>query len=112
MADTGLFRVPHQVWQRANVNAAAAYLREVLAADPANTRVSALHEGLLDVLDPRRRAARQQRELARIEIPLTERRRHERRGGGERRVHAMERPAGTDRRLRQDRRTGQDRRRP
>lgn len=66
MAETGIFRVSHHGWQRANINAAASYLREVLAGDPANTRVKALHEGLLDVLEPTRRMVRQQRELARV----------------------------------------------
>jgi hypothetical protein len=112
MADPGLFRVPHHVWQRANVNAAATYLREVLAADPANTRVKALHDGLLDVLDPTRRFARQQRELARTKIPMSERRRSDRRAGSERRQTNDAVPAGTDRRSRGDRRSGRDRRMP
>jgi hypothetical protein len=111
MGNTGMFRVSHQVWQRANVNAAATYLREVLAADPDNMRVRALHEGLLDVLDPTRRVARQQRELARTELPMSERRRTDRRTGADRRQKDLQVPAVMDRRSDADRRTGRDRRR-
>jgi hypothetical protein len=112
MGNTGVFRVAHQVWQRANVNAAAAYLREILAADPGNMRVRALHEGLLDVLEPTRRVSRQQRELARTEIPLSERRHGDRRTGANRRQKDVQVPDVTDRRSGTDRRTSRDRRRP
>jgi hypothetical protein len=112
MGNTGVFRVAHQVWQRANVNAAAAYLREILAADPGNMRVRALHEGLLDVLEPTRRVARQQRELARTEIPMSERRRTDRRTGVDRRQKDIQVPAVMDRRSGSERRTGRDRRKP
>jgi hypothetical protein len=110
MSNGGMFRVAHQVWQRANVTAAATYLREVLAADPGNTRVRALHEGLLDVLDPTRRVARQQRELARTDLPLSERRRTDRRAGLDRRQKDIGVPAVMDRRSGAERRTGSDRR--
>jgi hypothetical protein len=111
MGDTGIFRVSHQAWQRVNVTAAATYLREVLAADPGNMRVRALHEGLLDVLEPTRRVARQQRELARTEIPLSERRRNDRRAGADRRQTDLQVPAVMDRRSGTERRIDRDRRR-
>jgi erythromycin esterase-like protein len=111
VSDPGIFRIPHQVWQRANVNAAAAYLREVLAQDPANVRVKALLEGLQDVLDPTRRVARLQRELARAtDRAAAERRRAERRTGHDRRQRDIQVPEILDRRSGVDRRTGKDRR--
>jgi hypothetical protein len=60
VTDTGIFKSNHQVWQRANIAAATAYLREVLARDPDNARVKAIYEGLLDVVEPTRRNERQQ----------------------------------------------------
>jgi hypothetical protein len=51
-------------WQRANVQAAANYLREHIAAGADDVRSKAVYEGLLDVLDPARRTARLQRESA------------------------------------------------
>ena len=112
MADPGIFRIGHQVWQRANVTAAAAYLRELLAADPDNTRLKVLYEGLLDVMDPTRRVLRQQRELARVAAVAKERRGTERRAGRDRRKTRMELPAELERRSGSDRRSGRDRRKP
>jgi hypothetical protein len=74
LADTGIFKSSHQVWQRANIAAATAYFREVLEKDPDNARVKAIYEGLLDVVEPTRR----QRAVA---APP----RHERRSGVDRR---------------------------
>lgn len=111
MADNGIFRLGHQVWQRANVMAAASYLREILTREPDNLRVRALHDGLLDVIDPTRRVLRQQRELARASSAGTqERRRADRRAGGDRRKTKMSLPAALERRAVVDRRTGRDRR--
>jgi hypothetical protein len=84
VADTGIFKSSHQVWQRANIAAATAYLREVLAKDPDNARVKAIYEGLLDVVEPTRRIERQQR--------------------------ASGAPDGLERRSGGDRRSGKDRR--
>ena len=56
-------------WQRANVQAAANYLRERIAAGAPGSedvRSKAIYEGLLDVLDPARRTARVQRESAAV----------------------------------------------
>ena len=100
-------------WQRANIQLAASYLREVIAkgADP---RAKAAYEALLDVLDPARRTARLQRERAAIAaaVPVQaarERRAtHERRAGDRRKVDVGS-PTGVERR-RADRRSGRDRR--
>ena len=101
-------------WQRANIQAAASYLREVMARAPADGRAKVVYEGLLDVLDPSRRTARLQRERAAVAaaVPVQaarERRaRHERRLADRRIVDAGS-PTGIDRR-RHDRRSGRDRR--
>ena len=112
MADAGIFRLGHQVWQRANIAAAAAYLREVLAREPDNTRVKVLHDGLLDVVDPTRRVLRQQRELATIAGIAKQRRAAERRAARERREANVGPPAGSERRAGKERRSGRDRRTP
>ncbi len=112
MADTGIFKISHQVWQRANIAAATAYFREVLAKDPDNARVKALYEGLLDVVEPTRRVLRQQRELATATARAQQERRRlaERRRTGERRQRALGGPQGQERRSGADRRAGTDRR--
>jgi hypothetical protein len=100
-------------WQRANIQLAASYLREVLArgADP---RAKVAYESLLDVLDPARRTARLQRERADVAaaVPVqaaAERRtRHERRAADRRRMN-LESPTGKERRQ-AERRNGRDRR--
>ena len=113
MADTGIFRIGHQVWQRAAVTAAASFLREHLAKQPDDLRVKALYEGLLEVLEPNRRVLRLQRELSDAHgIPIKERRRVERRTGVERRKKALDLPAELERRAQGDRRAGKDRRKP
>jgi hypothetical protein len=101
-------------WQRANIQLAATYLREVIAkgADP---RAKAAYEGLLDVLDPSRRTARLQRErvAATAAVPIQAAR--ERRSIHDRRVSERRKAnlgSQTDVERRQgDRRTGRDRRR-
>jgi hypothetical protein len=100
-------------WQRANIQLAAGYLREVLArgADP---RAKAAYEGLLDVLDPPRRTMRLQREgaaiVAAVPVPPARERRstHERRLVDRRTVN-LGSPTGQERRH-GDRRSGRDRR--
>src|ERR1700704_2763624 len=47
-------------WQQANVEAAAVYLRERMAAGASDARIKSVYEGLLDVLDPKRRTTRSQ----------------------------------------------------
>jgi hypothetical protein len=112
VADTGIFKISHQVWQRANIAAATAYFREVLAREPDNARVKGLYEGLLDVVDPTRRVMRQQRALATAtRLAQQERRRRaEHRRSGDRRQRADGAPGGLERRSGVDRRTAHDRR--
>jgi hypothetical protein len=100
-------------WQRANIQAAASYLREVIAKG-ADARAKLVYEGLLDILDPARRTVRLQREraavAAAVPVPAARERRatHERRGA-ERRKANVGSPTGVERR-RKDRRSGRDRR--
>jgi len=102
-------------WQRANIQAAASYLREVIAKG-GDARTKLVYEGLLDVLDPARRTARLQRERAAVaaSVPVQaarERRAtHERRTSDRRKVNVGS-PTGEERRQR-SRRTGRDRRGP
>jgi hypothetical protein len=111
VADPGIFRIGHQAWQRANITAAAAFLREILTREPDNARVAALYEGLLDVVDPARRVLRQQRALASATAVGKQIRRHtERRADRDRRQKDLRVPAELDRRSGSDRRTGGERR--
>jgi hypothetical protein len=104
-------------WQRANIQAAAMYLRERMASGATDVRTKAVYEGLLDVLDPTRRTARMQRESASAaQAAVTVQRARERRLKMERRARENDRrranlgpPSGVERR-KGDRRTGRDRR--
>ena len=103
-------------WQRTNIQAAATYLRERIADGTADPRARAVYEGLLEVLDPNRRALRIQHEmLASVKtapVPVTRDRRAtiERRSRTDRRQvnlgpsDGVERRTGGDRRVRRDRR--------
>ena len=103
---------PMSGWQRANVLAAAQYLREVVSRSPGDVKAQAVYQGLLEVLEPARRTLRQQRELseaARSSVTM-----REKRAGGERRRTDRRRvnlgsPTGVERR-KGDRRSGRDRR--
>jgi len=114
MGDSGIFKTGHQVWQRANLMAAANYLREQLAQAPDDLRIKSLYEGLLEVLDPSRRTTRVQRErlaATQASVPVrVERLGRERRAGIERRKTDQGPPDGIERRSRTDRRSGKDRR--
>ncbi len=103
-------------WQRANIQAAAALLRERLTSERQDTRMAAVYEGLLDVLDPPRRAVRMQRELATaakaaviVDANRDRRMRTDRRRA-DRRVAAGASPTGVELRAGRDRRAGSDRR--
>lgn len=113
MGDTGIFKTGHQVWQRANIMAAANFLREQLARNPEDLRLRSLYEGLLEVLDPSRRTVRVQRELAAASAAVAhikvERRARERRTGERRRQTLGPQEPG-ERRSGVDRRSGRDRR--
>jgi hypothetical protein len=104
-------------WQRANIQAAATYLRERISAGASDVRTKAVYEGLLEVLDPNRRTLRMRREMAeatKASVPVHATR--ERRNTIDRRSHADRRkvnlgpPGGMERRTGSDRRTGRDRR--
>ena len=98
-------------WQRANVLAAAQYLRDVVARRPDDAKGHAVYEGLLEVLEPARRTIRQQRELsdaARLSVMSREKRiGNERRRGDRRRVN-LGSAAGERRKV--ERRAGRERR--
>ncbi len=103
-------------WQRANVQAAAAYVRERISAGAVDARTKAIHEGLLDVLDPTRRTLRQQREAADaakaavvVQAARDRRGQMDRRGRRDRRLVNLGPPGGAERRT-GDRRAGRDRR--
>ena len=103
-------------WQRASIQAAATYMREQIAAGAVDVRTRLIYEGLLEVLDPNRRTARLQREMAEsakasvtAQVVRERRARLERRTLQERRKVDLGPPHGIDRRQR-DRRSGRDRR--
>ena len=103
-------------WQQANVQSAAAYLRERISAGAIDARTKAIYEGLLDVLDPPRRATRIARESAQAaRDAVTVKAERDRRAAMERRSHRDRRlvnlgPQGSERRRTTDRRTGRERR--
>jgi len=111
MGDAGIMR-PLTGWQRANVLAAAQYVRELLLKSPNDLKGRAVYEGLLEVLEPTRRLARQQREMAeaaKAAVRIREQRSGRERRGTERRKVSLGAPAGVERRKR-ERRSGRDRR--
>jgi hypothetical protein len=102
---------PMAGWQRANVLAAAQYLRDVVASRPEDAKAQAVYEGLLEVLEPARRTIRQQRELteaARLSVMSREKRAGaDRRRSDRRRVNlgsAFGERRKSERRKRRDRR--------
>ncbi|HEY7447697.1 MAG TPA: hypothetical protein VH702_06085 [Vicinamibacterales bacterium] len=101
-----------QPWQRANILAAANYLRE-LGAVTSGGRPEVIHQGLLEVLDPARRVTRLQREMANAAKAAAtmgqERRAGRDRRLGDRRKRNVGRAAG-ERRTGSERRAGADRR--
>lgn len=112
MSDSGIVR-PLTGWQRANVLAAAQYVRELVLKTPADLKGRAVYEGLLEVLEPARRVARQQREMAeaaKAAVRIRELRSGRERRGPERRAATLGAPGSGERR-RAERRSGRDRRR-
>jgi hypothetical protein len=103
-------------WERANIQAAASYLRERMAKGAIDAKTKAVYEGLLEVLDPTRRTTRIQRELASAaKAAVTVQANRERRSAAERRREDRRRvnvgsPTGVERRTGKERRTGRDRR--
>lgn len=103
---------PMAGWQRANVLAAAQYLRDVVTRLPDDMKAQAVYQGLLEVLEPARRTIRQQRELseaARSSVTMREKRAGSERRRVERRRVNIGPPAGSERR-KTERRSGRDRR--
>jgi hypothetical protein len=100
-------------WQRANILAAASYLRDLSAAGAGTPRTEAIHQGLLEVLDPARRVVRLQRELAGA-AQAAGRTGQDRRGAKDRRQNDRRKanlgPPNGERRTGKDRRTGRERR--
>ncbi len=105
-------------WQGATILAAATYLRERIAAGDKTAHTKAIYEGLLDLMDPTRHAARVEREAAIAARTAAaaaaqverDRRAAERRRQPDRRKANLGPPAGVERRA-GDRRAGRDRRR-
>ena len=104
-------------WQQANIQAAAAYLRERIAAGATDPRTRAVYEGLLEVLDPPRRAVRLQREAAKaakaavaVQAERDRRAAAERRSHRDRRLSSLGPPQAIERRRTQELRSGRDRR--
>lgn len=101
-----------QPWQRTNILSAANFLRELNASGSGTAKTEALQQGLLEVLDPARRVARLQREMASSTKATAavgkERRRGTDRRRRERRANNLGRPAG-ERRSGADRRKGERR---
>ena len=101
-------------WQRANILAAANYLKDLGASSRGTTRGEAIYQGLLEVLDPARHVARLQREMAsaaKAAANMGQDRRagKDRRRRSDRRVVNLGWPKG-ERRTGTDRRSGSDRR--
>ncbi len=102
-------------WQRQIVLAAASLIRERFGNPPVDPQARAAHDGLLEVLDPKRRVLRMQREQAQaarksaLTIKTERRSSGERRAGLDRRRENNGPPNGVERR-RRDRRAGPDRR--
>lgn len=104
---------PMAGWQRANVLAAAQYLADVLSRSPDDVKAQGVYQGLLEVLEPARRAIRQHRELSEsvlsAETVREKRAGRERRGTDRRRVNLGPQVASVERR-KAERRVGRDRR--
>lgn len=115
MADSGIYRLPQlQGWQRESILAAASFLRDRFGNPPGDPRARMVHDGLLEVLDPPRRAVRLQREMSEAarKAALTakaERRAAERRRTDRRKANLGPR-AGAPERRKGERRSGRDRR--
>jgi hypothetical protein len=93
------------VWQRQAVLAAAALLRERFGMSPTDAKAKAVHDALLEVVEPKRRSVRLQREMSKAAdgaalTMKTERRGRprDRRTGWDRRVLDVGSPTGTERR--------------
>ena len=103
-----------ELWQRQAVIAAASLLRARFGDEPGEARARALHDALLEVIEPQRRAQRLQREMDDTAdgpaiVLRAERRARGRRGRTDRRVWELGPPRGRERR-RHERRVADERR--
>jgi len=102
--------------ERSSIEAAAAYLREMIEAGANDVRTQSVYEGLMDVLDPTRHSTRVDRDASADALAAIIRAERDRRGRMDRRGHTDRRlinlgpAAGGERRTGQDRRSGTDRR--
>jgi hypothetical protein len=92
-----------QSWQRTNLVAALSYLGDLIQLHPDDVRAKVVYEGLMEVLDPTRRALRTQRDLhtaARAASPVGKERRAgvDRRAAQDRRAIDLGSPSGAERR--------------
>lgn len=116
MAESGIFRLATlQGWQRESILAAAAFFREQYGNPPSNARAKVVHDGLLEVLDPSRRAVRLQKEMSEAARSAALTAKQERRAAAERRAADRRKanlgpPPGVPDRRKGERRTGSDRR--
>ena len=109
MMDSGVTR-PLTGWQRAHVLSAAQYVRELLHKTPEDLKARSVYDGLLEVLEPTRRLARQHREQAPASYgSMWEQRSGRERRAGERRLFDIGPADGRERR-RAQRRNGRERR--
>src|SRR5688572_29035311 len=111
MSDPGSVR-PLGGWQRAYIVSAAEYVRDLARKTPGDERARAVYEGLIEVLEPSRRMARQYRERHPTTIVGSmwdQRSGRERRLADRRSTHAG--PAVEIERREAQRRSGGDRRR-
>lgn len=104
---------PLSGWQRAHIVSAAQYVRDLARKTPGDERARAVYDGLLEVLEPSRRMARQYRERYPAAVAGSM---WDARSGRERRLADRRTsdagPAGEVDRRRAQRRSGCDRRRP
>src|SRR5687768_10902024 len=115
MADSGIFRqTPLAGWQRETILAAATFLRDRFGNPPGDPRARTVHDSLLEVLDPSRRAVRLQREMSeatrKAALTLKAERRAQERRAADRRKANLGPPPGTPDRRKGERRAGTDRR--
>lgn len=116
MGDPGMYKLPQlQTWQRDSILAAASFLRDRFGNPPIDPEARAVLDGLLEVVDPPRRALRIQKEMnetaRRVLAGKTERRAGDRRKADRRKVN-LGPPKGAAERRKGERRSGRDRRNP
>ncbi|HEV8318120.1 MAG TPA: hypothetical protein VGQ10_11950 [Vicinamibacterales bacterium] len=102
MGDSAVPR-PLTGWQRTHVLAAAEYMREILLRTPGDAKARAVYDGLLDLLEPTRRGAREGSDSSGGPAAFELRADKDRRSGTDRRRANAGPPAGVERRRRERR---------